>query len=205
MSLILRAAHYARQKHAKQMRKWSNRPYIEHPARVAAMISCHTFATEERVAAGWLHDVIEDTGTTSIDLWDSDFPKSTVQLVVELTNPSKERPDLNRADRKKLDRDHLETASLWAKIIKCFDRLDNLRDMGGAEAGFKRLYLDESFLLADALEKNCNASVNGIHLEIILRAEEIRSAAIEMAGHVPALFGFGERSPLDGPPGARGL
>jgi len=205
MSLILMAAAYARTKHAKQMRKWSDQPYITHPARVAGIISCHAFATEARVAAGWLHDVIEDTETTSIDLWDADFPKTTVSLVVELTNPSKERPDLNRADRKKMDREHLQSVSLWAKLIKSFDRLDNLRDMAGAEDGFKRLYVEESFALADALEKNCSASVNGLHLEIILRAEDIRKACAELLGHSVSMLWNQEHSILDGPSGARGL
>jgi len=172
-------------------------------------VSCHTFATEQRIAAAWLHDVVEDTGRTIEDLYKADFPKSTVDLVYELTAiyTKKNNPTLNREARKRLEFGRISTTSIWAKIIKCYDRIDNLRDMGLADAGFRRIYCEESLLLADALTQNVHRTVNGLHIEVMELADEIRTAAIEMMGHAPTLFGFGERShyPLDGPPGAKGL
>lgn len=67
-------------------------------------------------------------------------------LVVELTNPSKKRPDLRRADRKQMDREHLAHVSWLAKVIKLIDRRSNLMEMADqpAEPDFKRLYARES-------------------------------------------------------------
>lgn len=208
MSLILAAAHFAREAHAKRKRKWSDRPYIEHPARVAAMITAHHFATEARVAAGWLHDVVEDEGITQEQLRRADFPQTTLHLVYHLTNQfTKENyPEMNRADRKIHEFGRLSACDIWVKIIKAFDRIDNLLDMGGAEAGFKRTYCQESFQLAEALEQNVHPGVNGLHIELLELTERIRVVAVEMTGHAASLF-TGERQhyPLDGPPGARGL
>ena len=63
---ILRAAQFARQAHEGQRRKCNDRPYIEHPARVAARVTILPGATEAMVVAAWLHDVVEDT-TVELD------------------------------------------------------------------------------------------------------------------------------------------
>lgn len=105
---------------------------------------------EDEVAAGWLHDVKEDSGVTSKQL-ESEFGSRVAKLVDELTNPSKNYPDLPRSDRKKMDREHLVTVSDSAKFIKCMDRLDNIWEMNDAPDEFKLVYGKESLLLADVL------------------------------------------------------
>ena len=61
MHIILKAAAFARRAHAGQRRKYNDRPYIVHPARVAGRVAAHPQATETMVAAAFLHDVVEDT------------------------------------------------------------------------------------------------------------------------------------------------
>jgi hypothetical protein len=56
-----------------------------------------------------------------------------------------------RAERKRIDRDHLAKAPPEAKVIKMLDRLDNLAEMELAPAEFKTLYGEESLLLAQAV------------------------------------------------------
>jgi (p)ppGpp synthase/HD superfamily hydrolase len=107
--------------------------------------------TEEVVAAAWLHDVIEDCDDYRKRML-ANFPKHTVELVIGLTNPSKTRTDLKRAERKALDREHIAKGSYWVKVIKLIDRIDNIRDMGAADAGFRRLYGEESLKLLHAVE-----------------------------------------------------
>lgn len=77
-----------------------------------------------------------------------------VTLVEYLTNPSKQHPNLSRAERKQMDREHLARASFGAQCIKLADRADNLREMTGASIAFKRLYCEESRLLLGALRNN---------------------------------------------------
>lgn len=143
--IVLRAAQLARQAHGHQTRKYTGRPYIEHPARVAGMVAIHPLATEEMIAAAFLHDTLEDTGLSQEQI-EKATNRWTLELVRYLTNASK-GSKLPRAERKKMDREHLAKAPVEAKIIKLIDRIDNLREMEGAQADFMKLYAEESLLL----------------------------------------------------------
>ncbi len=154
MNAILLAARLAENGHRGQTRKFTGRPYIEHPGRVASRISRHRFATEDMVVAAWLHDTIEDCGVTSRMLVEAGVAHTAIQLVEQLTNPSKKRDDLNREERKTLDREHLTKVSRDAKMIKLADRADNLReiDLKSSEGlAFAKTYVQESTALLLAL------------------------------------------------------
>jgi guanosine-3',5'-bis(diphosphate) 3'-pyrophosphohydrolase len=127
MNLILKAAAFARQAHAEQRRKYNDRPYIQHPARVAGRVAARSQATEVMVAAAFLHDVVEDTPHTLDEIL-TEFGPDVARLVAELTNPSKGLKSPRR-ERKQIDRDHLAVVSVEAKIIKLLDRIDNLQEM----------------------------------------------------------------------------
>ena len=164
---ILIAARVAAGYHQQQARKYTGAPYIVHPARVAARLTRHPLGTEEGVCAAWLHDVLEDCPQASprdirlsfhTDYFlgkktgdECHFGERVADLVLELTNPSKQHPELPRAERKKMDRDHLLTASVQAKLIKLIDRTDNLLEMGDAPADFVQVYGEESKLLFEVL------------------------------------------------------
>jgi (p)ppGpp synthase/HD superfamily hydrolase len=64
-------------------------PYIEHPKRVAALLEQQN-SNDIIVAAGWLHDVVEDSDITLDDLLDAGIPSACVQTVNLLTR----RPDV---------------------------------------------------------------------------------------------------------------
>lgn len=151
MNKILEAARFAVMAHAGQKRKYNNLPYVTHPARVAARVSILPNTTEEMICAAYLHDVIEDTQYTYEDLVQK-FGDSIANYVLDLTNVSKDRyPGQNRAFRKARDREHLKMISPEAKRIKLVDRIDNLREMSGADNGFLKLYLEESIELHKVL------------------------------------------------------
>jgi (p)ppGpp synthase/HD superfamily hydrolase len=78
------AARIAEQAHEGQRDK-SGQPYIGHPARVAAHLTADD-APDEVVAAGWLHDVLEDTKITADDLRNSGIPQRTIDAVNALTH-----------------------------------------------------------------------------------------------------------------------
>jgi (p)ppGpp synthase/HD superfamily hydrolase len=101
------------------------------------------------VAAAFLHDVVEDTPHT-LDEIVAEFGPEVARLVAELTSPSKGMK-ASRHERKRIDRDHLATASHEATVIKLLDRIDNLQEMVDAPSNFRRRYCEESRLLADVI------------------------------------------------------
>lgn len=74
--------------HASQLDK-AGRPYIDHPRRVATRLTA-TGAPAEAIAAGWLHDVLEDTDTTAQDLSAVGVPPETIAAVQAVTKRSGE-------------------------------------------------------------------------------------------------------------------
>lgn len=150
MNLISQAEQFARKAHEGQVRQYNGAPYITHPERVANKVAAIDIAPAEAVAAAWLHDVVEDCGVTGDEIG-QEFGAIVRDLVLELTNPSKARPDLNRAARKQMDREHIAKASHGARVIKLIDRIDNLNEMQGCGDDFLTLYKSESRLLLDVL------------------------------------------------------
>ena len=151
MNMTIKAAKFADEAHKGQMRKYGyNIPYIIHPGRVAARVSLVPNITEDEVAAAWLHDVLEDTSVTEEYLSEV-FNSNVVSLVVAMTNPSKDFPEFNRAERKAMDRGHLAKATRQVRIIKMADRIDNLRDMVNAPSDFLKLYHKESSALFEVI------------------------------------------------------
>lgn len=153
MNKILVAKEFARKAHVGQFRKYTGEPYIVHPFRVAAKVLSLPEATEDMVAAAYLHDVIEDCGVTAQQLADSFGPR-VADYVVGLTSFSKQcQSKANRAERKKMDLDYLRRQPNEVHIIKMCDRIDNLRDMRETcdSPSFLEKYLKESFDLCQVL------------------------------------------------------
>ncbi len=147
--LVQRAAQFATNAHQGQTRKGNGKPYITHPARVANCAERMGFP-EEAIAAAWLHDVIEDCGVSYMTLY-AEFGRETADLVRELTNPSKQHPKLSRAEKKKMDREHISRCSATAQAIKAIDRIDNLNETAGLDPNWIRSYCSESRALAHQL------------------------------------------------------
>lgn len=147
MNKIISAASFAARAHVGQLRKWTGAPYITHPARVAARTMLLPSCTEATACAAWLHDTIEDCGMTWGDL-EIRFGEDAANLVQWLTNPSK-GSSAPRAERKRIDREHISAAPIEAQQIKLLDRIDNLSELPctAETAGFCQLYAEESKLL----------------------------------------------------------
>lgn len=141
-ALIERAALFAAAAHAAvgQRRKYTGRPYIEHPAAVAAIVESVEH-TPEMVAAAWLHDVIEDTGVTLEDIREA-FGIEVQHLVYWLTDVSRPE-DGNRRERKAMDRDNLAAAPAAAQTVKLADVIDNAKDITAHDPDFAVVYKRE--------------------------------------------------------------
>jgi (p)ppGpp synthase/HD superfamily hydrolase len=83
LPLARRALEYAEGLHAGQRRESDAAPFIVHPLEVAALLY-NTGHDEETVAAGILHDTVEDTGAETEDI-EERFGKRVACLVGAMT------------------------------------------------------------------------------------------------------------------------
>jgi (p)ppGpp synthase/HD superfamily hydrolase len=124
LRLVSEAADFAARRHTGQQRKGrGNEPYVNHLAEMANLLSIATDGSDaELVAAGWLHDTIEDTATTREELAQK-FGERVAALVAEVTDdmtlPKQERRQKQIVDAPR--------KSPGAKLIKVADKISNIR------------------------------------------------------------------------------
>lgn len=113
---VAKAQEIARRMHHGQVDK-SNVDYIQHPERVAASLSQYG---PEFEAAGWLHDVLEDTPMTAQDLLDDGIPAAVVDAVLLVTRNDGEtyRDFIERT---------VSSGNIIALRLKLADLKDNMR------------------------------------------------------------------------------
>ena len=151
-SLAQTALVFATAAHAAvgQMRKYTDDPYIVHPIRVATTVAKFG-GTDEMIAAAYLHDVVEDTGVSIVDIQDMFGP--AVALIVDGLTDVSVPEDGNRAVRKAMDRQHSADATYEAQFVKCADIIDNAHDIGDNDPSFNLVYRKEMLLLIQVLDK----------------------------------------------------
>lgn len=112
--------------HAGQTRKYPNAvvPYMSHVAGVAAILSRHGFAPEV-VAAGALHDVLEDCGVGYDDL----VSKFGVVVADLVRHVSEEDKSLSWEERKKRYVEHFADEPWEAQAITLADKIDNFQSI----------------------------------------------------------------------------
>ena len=86
LNLIRKAYMVAKEKHEGQVRK-SGEPYIQHPLEVAYILTT-IHGGPSTIAAGLLHDVLEDTDMTK-DEMANEFNKDVAEIVDGVTKISK--------------------------------------------------------------------------------------------------------------------
>lgn len=150
MNLIKKAIKYASYHHRNQKRKYTNLPYIMHPMSVAGLVSMVT-DDSNMICAAILHDVVEDCEPTIFDI-KKHFNDRIFYLVDKLTDISKSS-DGNRAERKKMDREHSATGDADAQTIKVADLIDNTSTIVYFDENFGKVYLREKQLLLEVLTK----------------------------------------------------
>lgn len=152
ISIVEKARVFATAAHAavKQLRKYTNEPYIVHPAEVAGIVASVPHTTE-MLAAAWLHDVVEDTGVT-IDVIKTEFGDEVAELVGWLTDVSKPE-DGPRWLRKRMDREHSAQAPAAAQTVKLADLISNSKSIMKHDEKFARVYLEEKRLLLEVLTR----------------------------------------------------
>lgn len=123
MEIIERAREFAKEVHKEQKRKINGEPYFTHVDQVAKILSNAGFS-DIVVAAGYLHDVIEDTSVTKEDLL-AFFGNDVVELVLQNT----ENKELKWEERKGATIQKATNASLETKALIAADKLNNCEDL----------------------------------------------------------------------------
>lgn len=121
MNIIEDAFQFAVDKHAGQFRKGTNTSFITHPFAVSMILKHHGYQ-DEVVAAGLLHDVLEDTNTTENELRKR-FGENVLNLVKAASEPDKTLPWEERK-RKTIEELPFKTTNELAVIIA--DKLHNI-------------------------------------------------------------------------------
>lgn len=150
MELAERARVFATAAHAavKQVRKYTNEPYIVHPQEVANIVASRPHS-QEMIAAAWLHDVVEDTGVTNKDIT-QEFGNKVGEYVGWLTKIS--RPEHgNRAFRMQMDRNYIADAPVEVKTVKIADLISNSESIMKHDEKFGRVYFNEARLMLEVL------------------------------------------------------
>jgi len=124
LRLVSEAADLAARRHNGMARKGrGNEPYINHLAEVANLLALATDGADaELVAAGWLHDIVEDTETTGEELAQK-FSERVAALVVEVTDDM----SLPKSERQQKQIEDAPHKSPGAKLIKIADKISNIR------------------------------------------------------------------------------
>lgn len=151
-SLEEQARRYATRAHAAagQRRKYTDEPYIVHPAAVVELVRSVS-ADDELLATAWLHDTVEDTETTLADI-ESHFGSRVAQLVEMLTDSAQPQAK-NRAARKLAHFRHTADASPEAQTVKLADIIDNTRAIVRFDPHFARVYLVEKRVQIELLKQ----------------------------------------------------
>ena len=121
--MINKAIKFATNKHQGQNRKGKDVPYIVHPLEVFNILY-RMGADQELLAAGLLHDVLEDTNTTAEEL-SAEFGRGVAQLVTAHT----EDKSLPWHERKQRGCEALKTAPKRVQMLVLADKLSNIREM----------------------------------------------------------------------------
>ena len=126
LNLIKKAYDVAKKKHEGQFRK-SGDPYIQHPVEVAYILAT-LHAGPDTIAAGLLHDVLEDTDMSKEEMA-ATFNKDVAEIVDGVTKISKLK---YMTKEKALAHNHEKLLLAMAKdirviLVKIVDRLHNMR------------------------------------------------------------------------------
>jgi (p)ppGpp synthase/HD superfamily hydrolase len=115
---------FADRSHAGQTRDIDGIPFVTHPVEVACLLHEAGYP-DEVVAAGVLHDVLEDTDAQRSDL-EERFGTQVAELVAAVSDdPSIEDP----AERKAALREQVARAGEYAAAVFAADKLSKVREL----------------------------------------------------------------------------
>jgi (p)ppGpp synthase/HD superfamily hydrolase len=147
--LVDYAKYFAIGAHGLQKRKYTNEPYWIHLQEVVNILSNYYPSIEAYIVA-WLHDVVEDTWASSLDIQEH-FGENIAKWVSDLTLPPKEFG--NRAKRYEFYNKGLINSCELVQTVKYADILHNTISISKYDPDFAKVYLEEIKKLLPYLNK----------------------------------------------------
>jgi GTP diphosphokinase / guanosine-3',5'-bis(diphosphate) 3'-diphosphatase len=127
MNIVAEAEVFARKAHAGLVRpNKAQTPYHEHLAEVAQLATL-SGGSEIEIAAAWLHDTVEDTGTNIVDI-QVVFGNEVADIVLGLTDDPN-MGTLPTLERKYRQADNLRSKTFSVRRVKLCDGISNLRSV----------------------------------------------------------------------------
>ncbi len=127
MNLIAFAMDCCIRAHHGQYRKnATGEPYCLHPLRVMLRLQKHGYRDAEILAAALLHDVVEDTSCTLVDV-DNKFGTRVASIVGKVTTDAQ----LSKLAQKRAQLDAAGALPADAAAVKLADRIDNVESFRG--------------------------------------------------------------------------
>lgn len=173
VALVSRAADFAARRHASQQRKGTARePYVNHLAEVAALLAETAGEPDAAlVAAGWLHDTLEDTPTEREEL-ERLFGSRVAELVAEVTDDK----SLPKAERKRRQVETASGKSAGARAIKLADKTSNLRSLTmSPPEGWERQRIADYIAWAEEVIAGCRGTNAALEVLFDRAAAEARA------------------------------
>lgn len=125
IDVLNRAVEFAAVKHRNQERKSTGIPYITHPYMVGTLLQ-EAGCSLEVIVSGYLHDVLEDTDTSTEEI-ENNFGSKVLAIIEGCSEPSKEH---TWEYRKQHSLNYLKyEATMEVLQVTCADKLHNLRSM----------------------------------------------------------------------------
>lgn len=142
-NIVADAEHLARERHIDQ--RYGDRPYSAHLEAVVGVLREFGHDSPAMLAAGWLHDTVEDTGLT-IDEVRGSFGAEVAELVWAVTGQGPNRKARVADTYRKL------AAYPAAVNLKLADRLANVRScVESGNQGLFQMYRQEWPAMRDTL------------------------------------------------------
>jgi (p)ppGpp synthase/HD superfamily hydrolase len=181
-SFIDRAIEAAVEAHQNQKRKGTKIAYITHPFAVGILLA-QAGCSEKIIAAGILHDTIEDARMKPSRIRE-EFGEKVASIVEQCTEPDKRR---SWRKRKQHTLDALKEAGLDVKFVTCADKLHNIRTLARdyrtvgdrVWKRFRRGREDQRWyytsLVKSLRPKTSNASYEQLYKELRRKVKEVFS------------------------------
>lgn len=165
-----RALEMATTAHEGQIRKIKGEAYIEHPKRVAELVTKFKQSTNIDIllCASLLHDTVEDCDVSLNDIA-TEFGYKVASLVEELTSDTVQ---IENVSKKVYLLEKLIKMSSYGLVIKLCDRLDNCSDLAIAKKTFKNKYTEETWFILNGLEES-GRKLTDTHKQIIKTIKSI--------------------------------
>jgi hypothetical protein len=176
--MVEKAYHFADKAHADQKRN-SGEPYIIHPAFVASVLT-ELMLDAPTVAAGLLHDTLEDVDWVTMDVLREEFSEEVAQLVERI----KKTEATNRAQIRKYEKELGTLRSIMRNYITQIDSLNTLNHKLTADAAAARKEAAESRKANKELTQQVESLSGQVAAGSVLKARGIRLEAYNSADKV---------------------